>query len=261
MFLAAMPVVVLATALLWVWVFRDSGSQPPGEGRSYSFRHDNSAGAALTHQSGTEVRWPDSETITLSRQLSYKALLRQWGFVYRTLNDATFCSDIQLLNLQCLHAKGSLRELQNLNRPAVLKLLDSEGKEFYVTLISLEGQNAQIFRDRETLSVAVMELLSQWSGDYTMLWRMPPDYEREIRPGDRGPVVLWLEEKLATAQDRNPQVDKDIVFNTSLLNNVRGFQRANGLVPDGIVGPMTLIRLSSATGAKDPVLTDTRKGI
>lgn len=106
-----------------------------------------------------------------------------------------------------------------------------------------------------------MGLLSQWSGDYTMLLHVPPDYEREIRHGDRGPVVLWLAEKLASAQGRKPQVDKDIVFNDSLLHNVRRFQRANGLVPDGIVGPMTLIRLSSATGAKDPVLTDTSKGI
>jgi general secretion pathway protein A len=67
-------------------------------------------------------------------------------------------------------------------------------------------------------------------------------------------MVAWLKQHLALAQGRTPPAEKDSEFDQTLVREVKRFQLSTGLVPDGIVGPMTIMPLNPATDTGDPVL-------
>jgi general secretion pathway protein A len=88
---------------------------------------------------------------------------------------------------------------------------------------------------------------------------MPPQYKGYIKPGYQGPVVQWIDKQLALVQGQTIQHRKNDVFDDVLIKKVKKFQIATGLEPDGIVGPLTLIHLNSASGSGEPLLTDRQK--
>lgn len=209
------------------------------------------------------LRWHDNQPAHLSKDMAYQSLFKQWGISYQPQKNTTACEQAQAHGLHCLNAVGSLNNLRDLNRPAILKLFDNQGKEFYATLTSLKGQIATFVVGTEIKRVAVKDIESQWLGDYTLLWRVPPDYHGEIRPGNQGPIVQWLDKQLSLIQGRTYQLGKnlvyDLVYDDELVRQVKKFQIMEGLVPDGIVGPQTLIHLDTATGGKIPTLVDNQE--
>jgi murein L,D-transpeptidase YcbB/YkuD len=52
--------------------------------------------------------------------------------------------------------------------------------------------------------------------------------------------------------------NKEQVFDDALVRQVKQFQFAQGLVPDGAVGPQTLVRLASAADQAAPKLLHDR---
>ena len=82
----------------------------------------------------------------------------------------------------------------------------------------------------ETRAVALGALATQWSGQYTLFWRLPTEARETIRAGERGPAVQWLIGQLA-----------------------------QGLIPDGMVGPQTVVRLAGVGDRSAPELL-TRQG-
>ena len=107
----------------------------------------------------------------------------------------------------------------------------------------------------ETRQIALSALAVQWSGNYTVLWRTPPQAHQSIQYGARGPAVAWLSQQLASGSGGAAQTTGDPVFDDALVRRVREFQLAQGLIPDGIVGPQTLMRLSIVSDQSAPKLT------
>ncbi|OHE55618.1 MAG: hypothetical protein A2Z47_07435 [Thermodesulfovibrio sp. RBG_19FT_COMBO_42_12] len=203
--------------------------------------------------------WPADEPIYRSEGLAYQSLLKQWGVIYKP-NNGSACQQAMTQGLSCLGARGSLDSLLHLNSPAVLKMFNDQGRVFYVTLTAIQGQTATFIIGNKTKIADVKDVALRWSGDYTLLWRMPPKYQGSVKRGDQGPVVQWLDRKLALIQGRKAQSGENPLYDDILIKQVKNFQLSEGLVPDGIVGPQTLIRLNSAVGTGDPVLVDRRKG-
>src|SRR4030067_1048614 len=114
--------------------------------------------------------------------MAFQELFRLWDIPYKTKKSVTPCRQAKSKGLGCLDARSSMNALLHLNRPAVLKLFDSEGKEFYATLTALQGQTATFVVGNETRKVDVKEIELRWLGDYTVFWRMPPKYQGDIRP-------------------------------------------------------------------------------
>jgi len=170
------------------------------------------------------------------------------------------CFSAKALGLECLNKKGSLRDLRHLNRPAVLTLVDRSGNPCFVTLESLEGTMAQLLVDGTRIAVRTSDLESKWTGDYSLLWRSPPETDGGVRLGDKGGGVAYLEQRLASVQGWIPRPGNDLLFDETLAIRVRRFQLASGLVPDGIVGAQTLIRLNTAAGDDVPQLVPPKEG-
>ena len=148
----------------------------------------------------------------------------------------------------------------HLNRPAVLTLYSDQGEEFYATIISFRGHLATFTLGSETKKVSVEEILPRWYGDYTLLWSMPPQYGGALQPGDQGPVVEWLDNKLASIQSRPAQPGENVTFNDQMISEIKRFQFTKNLVPDGIVGPQTIIHLNTEASSEVPKLIETHEG-
>jgi general secretion pathway protein A len=197
------------------------------------------------------LEWPADQRRWHSESMAYAALFRAWGADYQR---ADACQQAEGLGLRCRTARGGLNELRQLNRPAVLRMRDDQGDEFHATLLKLGPKAATFAVGNETTTIALGALAAQWSGHYRLLWRVPPDVQGTIRPGDRGPEVAWLSRHLAQVQGRSAETLKDLMFDDVLMHQVKQFQLARGLIPDGTVGPETLIRLAAAADQTAPKL-------
>jgi general secretion pathway protein A len=197
------------------------------------------------------LEWPADEALGDSRALANAALFRAWGVDYKGGDP---CRRAEVLGLRCRSARGGLDELRELNRPAVLLLRDGQGREFHATLSALDDKSAGFALGAQTRTVAIGALAAQWSGQYTVLWRMPPDAHENMRAGERGPAVAWLSRELAQAQGRAAEPGRDRLFDQVLLQQVKQFQLAEGLIPDGVVGPRTLMRLAGVADKTAPKL-------
>jgi general secretion pathway protein A len=72
--------------------------------------------------------------------------------------------------------------------------------------------------------------------------------------GAEGPLGGWLAQKLAAADGRAlPAASAE-----ALSAQVFAFQLAQGLAPDGLAGPLTLMKLNRASGVDEPRLLAAR---
>ena len=206
-------------------------------------------GAKVAAALPAQLTWPTDTPLAHSETLANTALLRAWGADYQGGN---LCLQAQGLGLQCRSGRAGLDELRRLNRPAVLRLRDAQGREFQATLLQLGPQSATFSVASRSASVKLDALATQWAGHYTLLWRMPAVVRGPIRPGTAGREVQWLREQFARLHGK--ALDTNPLFDAGLLQQVKQFQLDQGLVPDGSVGPETLIRLVSVVERDAPRL-------
>jgi general secretion pathway protein A len=148
-----------------------------------------------------------------------------------------------------------------MNRPAVLRLADGAPGDYYAVLTAVNGETATFALGDETKTVDIREIVQWWSGDYLLLWRVPPDYKGELKRGSRGHAVAWLETQLALAQGRAAPTGEDRIYDGKVTKQVKEFQTAAGMTSDGIAGPKTILRLWIASpDNRDPVLQAIRSG-
>lgn len=197
------------------------------------------------------LEWPASVATVRSRELAYASLFAAWGGEYQRGDE---CLQASTLGLGCLVTRGGLLELRQLNLPAVLRIHSPSGQEFYAALLQLDNQYATFSVGAEKKTVALSTLAEQWSGDYTLLWRMPPRAHKKIRKGDYGSDVNWLSAQLAQINGTTTDSSNNVVYDDAMMNQVKAFQVVQGLTPDGTAGYQTIIRLSHATDASMPKL-------
>jgi len=194
-----------------------------------------------------------------SEEMAYQKLLNRWHITYlayRPQGGRTVCEQALMQGLSCLHNKGDLSSLRSINRPAVVKLFDDQGGEFSSALITLRDRSATLTMGDETRVVDVQEVARRWAGDYVLFWRVPPEYQGDIKRGSRGPVVRWLDTQLSRVQGRTPRGGGNLVYDDAMIKQVEEFQRVEGLAPNGVIGPETIIHLHTAVGSDEPLLHD-----
>ena len=194
----------------------------------------------------------DRQDTVSSKQDAYDNLLAQWGVPPSANNYGDPCNIASANGLKCMEHNGNLRSLQVLDRPAVLRFLSAEGLSVYATLIGLNNNIATIVVDKQNINVQVAELESRWFGDYTILWRVPPNFNGSIRLGSRGPDVQWLAKRLAAISGNSVSSNGLVSYDDNLVQQVKSFQRREGLESDGIAGVQTLIRINSVTDNNVP---------
>ena len=191
---------------------------------------------------------------------AWQALFRAWDLRLDPPDPETIEAQAARKGLRLLAGRGSLENIRLLNRPVLLTLHDGQpGKTYYVALTSIVGDRAEIAQGDMIKMIALQDLALNWTGDYAFLWRPPAVYSKEIKPGDRGEMVVWLGRHLAIAQRRPVVAQRNAYYGGRLVDAVKEFQLSAGLEADGVAGPMTVAFISGAAGVAPPLLVDRRK--
>lgn len=189
---------------------------------------------------------PEGISTAGSMDLAYMSVFAQWNLTYRVGDSRGACGQAQSSGLRCLDRRGSLNMLKSFNVPAILKLKTPLGETVYAAITALDNKEARIEFGPDVRRVTLSELGRYWAGEFTILWKVPPHYVHDLKQGDRGSDVQWIDEQLAAIQKRPQRVPPPSIFDQEMVQTVRAFQLSEGLVPDGVVGPATLLRIMAA---------------
>ncbi|RJQ55185.1 MAG: AAA family ATPase [Nitrospiraceae bacterium] len=198
---------------------------------------------------------PASLTSGQSKITAFQSLFSEWNLTYNPVEYNNACDYAQTRGLQCYYQRGNLRSLVILDHPAVLRLIDVQGQEFYATLKDIKGDFATVVTGDKPQVVPLRAIESQWLGDYILLWQVPQKYQGEIKPGAKDALVPWIDNKLALIQNTPYRNRSNILYDEELADRVKEFQASSGFFPDGIIGPQTLMRLNSSGESSAPRLT------
>jgi len=204
-----------------------------------------------------ELRWPEtSQERGRSEGLAFQDLFKLYGIAYEPSTKGSACKLAETINMHCLYARGGLSDLLRANQPAVL-LLDGAGKErqFHAVLTGLDEQSATLIVAGAARRVALAQMAQLWTGKYALVWFAPPAFGNALAAGSRSPAVPWLRQRLARVQGGN--AEGPAVFDDNLVEQVKAFQLAEGMAPDGAAGAVTLIRLNQRLNPELPQLNKT----
>lgn len=247
----ALAVPVLAAAWWWAQPVRSTGAAPA----AFAPRAEPAAGAASAAATVQADPGAPPPLGTADREASLRLLLQQWS-ITPAAGDA--CRPQPPQNLAC-HTARSLTwpQLRQLNRPGVLTLVGDNGTPRYAVLLGLDAEQATLaWPDGQRATVRLLALAAQWQGEFTTVWRPPQGYYRRMPDGSQGPAIAQLAQQLAVAQGQSLTTAQaqSAVLNATLREQLRAYQRAQGLQPDGSPGPMTYMQLESADPARQPHL-------
>jgi len=167
------------------------------------------------------------------------------------------CVAAQRQQVHCFRTSGSLAQIRQLDRPVILTLHPGAGDEaVYAQLTGLGPTGATLRVGRASQTVALPTLARLWRGEWGTLWRAPPGYaERALDGAGAGAATDWLQATLAQVDGQAPPAEGGREARAAALRSrVSAFQLAQGLKPDGLAGPVTLMHLNRATGLDEPRL-------
>jgi general secretion pathway protein A len=214
----------------------------------------------IPHIPETEMlAWSDELPVQSSREMALEALLKLWNNSVNADDKAPVCERAKRSGLLCFSTRGSLGSLRRIDRPVVLTLIDDNGGVFYSTLTSLEESTATVIAGDITIEVPIGKIEKKWLGNFTLLWKIPPGYSGYLKMGDSGPSVAWLYEELSGILGETGRIGGQNEFDDDLVEMVKTFQRSAGLIPDGIAGLQTIIKINSATDIGSPTLSEKRE--
>ncbi|MGQ0530071.1 MAG: AAA family ATPase [Panacagrimonas sp.] len=153
------------------------------------------------------------------------------------------CASLKQQGMECYRTDGDLRDLRSMDRPAILTVRDRRNAERHVLVTQLTEDRARVELAQGSVNVALSDLSSAWTGDMLLLWKRETKLV-QLAPGQRGPHILWLRDRLSEMMGKPAGVQGSDRYDDALKEQVRLFQKARGLEADGVVGIRTRIALS-----------------
>jgi len=189
-----------------------------------------------------------SEQLALAGELTttdfaLSSLLALWGIEY-TSGSRSACEQAAESGLACLAQRGSWNGLKQLNRPAIVSVVDNSGSAHELVLLAIHGNSVELSIGGVVVTHPVSAVTDIWYGDYLLLWRPPGGTSVALSPGSSGPEVARLRQSLASIDERY-RSDISDYYDAGLESIVRLFQRDNRLGVDGLAGRQTQIIINS----------------
>jgi general secretion pathway protein A len=156
------------------------------------------------------------------------------------------CGQLRSRGFSCLLQSGSWNVLTQLDRPAILTLVDSYGVSYHSVLIALDESTVELAFGDNHDTYSIDDVSPLWFGRFLIVWRPPNGSGAAIAPGMRNNNVAWLRDSLATLGNVAPANTEDTdFFDSGLEEQLRNFQRQNRLLVDGLAGQQTQIIINS----------------
>jgi general secretion pathway protein A len=197
---------------------------------------------------------PAQGTFAIRRQ-AYRAVFARWGAQYPSTSDLIPCDFAPSAGLLCLSQYGSWSNISETNLPVILELWDDQAAPYHAALTAMQGTELTLTVGENTMRIPQRDLRDIWYGAYVVLWETPPGYRGSIRRGDTHETVAWLRQQLSGVTEVALASNQPDYFDESLHDAVVDFQRTEGLIIDGVVGPATWIRLSTRLSLPAPRLS------
>jgi len=194
-----------------------------------------------------------------SNDFALASLFDLWDLEY-TRGSQNACSQAAAAGLACLYQRGSWGGLRQLNRPALLHVIDARGNSHQIVVTAIHGDSADLSIGGVAVTHPVREIADAWFGQYMLLWRPPGGEPVSLSRGASGAEVVWLRRSLADIDERylSDSIDGE-EYDANLENIVRQFQRYYRLDVDGVAGQQTQIIINSLLGSdSSPRLTTAR---
>ena len=181
-----------------------------------------------------------------SAEPAWRQLLGLWTVRAQeaAVADASRCPPVVAPGLYCLRGRASLDKLSALGRPALLRLSGPEG-EAWALLLGADALHVRLWLGGGRFDTDRLAFERSWNGEYAALWRGPAFLLPAPAPGDSGPAVDWIHDRLRDRAGLQSAEAGPAVLDAHSLDAVRRLQDANGLVPDGVIGPETLMALAA----------------
>ncbi len=182
--------------------------------------------------------------LALPEETAMRLLLREWG---RMETAGVSCAQVLTLGLSCTLEVGTVANLRYFDLPALLRVTRADGRREFAVLIDLTESEATLALPTATMRLPVPVLEREWTGNYTLLWQLPPGGALLIAPGAPAEQVRWLRRMLARVPQlarRADEAHETPVFDEELTELVKTFQRLRGLEADGVAGARTLMQLT-----------------
>ncbi len=192
---------------------------------------------------------PDKTTT----RAAFQNLFRIWGIEYESGN-ARACEQARNQKLSCLFQRGSLTQIQRLNRPVILTLQDDDGGVHQVVMAGMQADEANLEIGGEVIAVPLTAVSQLWYGEYLLLWKPQIEEVKSFYPGMTDPDVMWIRKSLATIQGSMVEPVNSEIFDEQLEARVREYQVERHLNADGLVGQQTQIAINSDLGIDTPRL-------
>jgi len=206
--------------------------------------------APVSQPSASAVKWGIGSPTRVEDE-AWHALGTAWK---ADLAGGDPCANARQHQLQCYRRSVDLTLIRQLDRPGIVTLHDESEKPAYALLTGLGERHATLRMGDVSQRISLVSLAKIWRGEYATLWRMPPGYSNRVDKGQKGSVVDWLATALAKAEGEAPPA-APAVFDNRLQARLAAFQLAQGLKPDGLPGPTTLMQLNRMIGVDEPKLS------
>ena len=209
----------------------------------------------------------DDPEVNADRASAFVNLYALWGLDARSANLDTKsanadrgCELGRAAGLRCLARTGTWTVLRRLNLPAILELATPDGRKHHVVLASLDGERATLEIGSRRVTLPSVEVERFWDGPFVMIWKSPVTGPLPLQPGMGGRDVAWLRQRLGALDGQPIAAKANQIYDDELKRKVAVFQQLESLVPDGIAGEETLVRLvATAPGANAPSLNGVRQ--
>ncbi len=181
---------------------------------------------------------------------AFKTVFSRWDLTGELDSDTVPCDFATKSGLRCFSGEGDLALLVRLNRPAVLTLYDQRGGKVPAILLGVTDSELTLDLAGTSESFLRSEFGRLWQGEFTLVWHPPTGFNEPVRYGDQGDLVAWLLQQIGGVRVSTEAA----VYDSEAGAKIRKFQIESGLVPDGVVGPQTLISLQNLGGEARPGL-------
>ena len=182
--------------------------------------------------------------VDTSTDTAFAELFTQWGSALSSGNAP--CIQAEAAGLRCAFQVGSLRLLRTLNRPAILSLVDAEGRPHNALVTGISQDSMTLRFGRDEFRFGTDDVAQHWLGEFLVLWRPMHGDQDLLLPGTRDPAISWLRGALSNIQSLPLTTADPNYFDGALRRQLQAFQRSRRLEADGKAGVQTLIAINSA---------------
>jgi general secretion pathway protein A len=179
---------------------------------------------------------------TADEAQGWRELSLRWNVA---IGDGEPCAAAARAELACFRSTGGLQGVRQLDRPALLTLRDTGGQRVYAQLLAVADDRATLQAGRQRFDLTLPALARAWRGEFATFWRTPPGWRTGADGNPPAALSGWLVTQLGGGVVSSP---------AALRDRVSAFQLAQGLLPDGRPGPVTLMQLNRVAGVDEPHL-------